>query len=89
MEDTQDNRPIENLLKEDTFQGMSDAEIMTLINYSSQRAATDAVHAYKMATQEEMAQRERDAWEALKKTGDRLMDSIMNTPLSLEVVEDA
>lgn len=85
---TVEARPIEELLKLDTFQDMSDAEISRVLDYSIERVAVDTAHKVRMQLIEENAERERSAWEALKETGDRLLSSAMEPP-ALERVENA
>lgn len=85
---TVEARPIEELLKLDTFQDMSDAEISRVLDYSIERVAVDTAHKVRMQLIEENAERERSAWEALKETGDRLLRSAMEPP-EFEKVENA
>lgn len=47
-EKTSDVRPIEDLLKYDTFQGMCDAEILSLIDYHVKIAVKDEMFARQM-----------------------------------------
>lgn len=82
------DRPIEELLKLPTFQGMSDGEISKIIDYTATRAANEAVHAAHLAEIEERTERDVAAWKALKASGDALMQSIIDSAPQLEVVED-
>lgn len=82
-----DPRPIEDLLKLDTFQGMTDNEITSIIDYSVKRAAQDAAHAVRMEEIEARSERDIKSWEALKATGDALLASA-SMPTTFEKVSD-
>lgn len=82
-----DPRPIEDLLKLDTFQGMSDPEITSIIDYSVQRAAKDAAHAVRLEEIEARTERDTRSWEALKAAGDALLASA-SVPPTFEEVSD-
>lgn len=82
-----DPRPIEELLKLDTFQGMSDNEITSIIDYSVKRAASEAAHAVRLEEIEARSERDTKSWEALKASGDALLASA-SVPPTFEVVND-
>lgn len=82
------DRPIEELLKLDTYQDMTDSEIDTLIKFIHQRAYQDG---YAAANSDRNVEND----EALIKTSadltaysKQLLDTLCNQPVFLEVVDN-
>lgn len=71
-----ETRPIEELVKMDTFQDMSDQEIISIINYSVQIAAKDAAFAAMQAAQRQLEQTKIDAEKQIEAQANDLLNSI-------------
>lgn len=80
-------RPIEELVKLDSFQGMSDEEITLLMNYRAAIAAKDAVFTAEMDIQREKMQAQADAFRTSAQHADELLTTLVNTALPLQTVE--
>lgn len=71
--DENGDRYIEDLLKQSTFQGMSDGEISKIIDYSKKRAVADSNFNLKLAeASQRLALQEKTLQEEAKKRQDAL-----------------
>lgn len=71
--DANGDRYIEDLLKESSFQGMTDGEISKLIDYSKKRAVADSDFNLKLAeASQRLALQEKTLQEEAKKRQDAL-----------------
>lgn len=85
--DSNECRPIEELIKLDSFQGMTDEEITLLMNYRAAIAAKDAVFSAEMDIQRERMEAQAEAFRSSAQHADELLSSLVNTALPLENVE--
>lgn len=79
-------RPIEDLLKLDSFQGMSDEEISLVVSYTAEVAAQDAVIAAERARQNEQEEAIIDVYRQSAENSYKLLQDLVTAPLSLKVV---
>lgn len=79
-------RPIEDLLKLDSFQGMSDEEISLVVSYTAEVAAQDAVIAAERARQNEQEEAIIEVYRQSAENSYKLLQDLVTAPLSLKVV---
>jgi hypothetical protein len=79
-------RSVHELLKLKTFQGMTDAEIQSLIDYNVENAHQDETVKLAQATEIQTMNAECAAYDALKDDANSVLKKILAVPLSLGVV---
>lgn len=82
-------REIWELLRLDTYQGMSDEEIDTLITYKCELARNDELCAANIQAVQESATIAANAQLQLAEDSRQLLNSLCSTPVFLESVENA
>nr|DAU86387.1 MAG TPA: hypothetical protein [Bacteriophage sp.] len=86
---TTDNeaRPIEELAKLDSYQGMTDEEIELLTDYKLRIALNDAAFKESMKQQQAATQAKIDAYAAEAEHAKKRLDALIAAPLNLTVME--
>lgn len=82
-------RPIEELLKLDTFQGMSDVEIATVIEYQKTIALKDAEFQQKMDAITRKGEAEAKAYGEIADHAKAKLDELIAAPLALTVIDES
>lgn len=82
-------RPIEELLKLDTFQGMSDVEIATLVEYQKDIALKDAEFKQKMDAIARRGEAEAKAYGEIADHAKAKLDELIAAPLALNAIEES
>ena len=79
-------RSVHDLLKLKTFQGMTDAEIQSLIDYHVQNAHNDEVTKLAQATEIQTMNAQCAAYDALRDDANSVLKKVLAVPLSLGTV---
>lgn len=79
-------RPIEDLIKLDSFQDMTDEEITRVMNYRATIAAKDAVFAEKMDIQRQEMEARAQSYKDSAAFADSLLYSLVESELPLQTV---
>ena len=82
-------RPIEELLKLDTFQGMSDAEIAMVLEYQKAIALKDEEFKQKMDAIARKGEAEAKAYDEIAEHAKAKLDALIAAPLALTVIEES
>lgn len=82
-------RPIEELLKLDTFQGMSDIEIATVVEYQKAIALKDAEFQQKMDAIARKGEAEAKAYGEIAGYAKAKLDELIAAPLALTVIDES
>lgn len=81
-------RPIEELIKLDSFQDMTDDEITLVMNYRATIAAKDAVFAEHMDIQRRQSEAQIQAYKDSAAYADSLLYELIKTELPLQEVSE-
>ena len=82
-------RPIEELLKLDTFQGMSDVEIATVVEYQKAIALKDAKFQQKMDAIARKGEAEAKAYGEIADHAKAKLEELIAAPLALTVIDES
>lgn len=80
-------RPIEDLMKLGTYQGMTDEEIQLVMNYTAAIAAKEAVFAEQMDIQRQQMEAKAQAYRDSATHADMRLDQLIAQELNLETVK--
>lgn len=83
------SRPIEELLKLDTFQGMSDVEIATVVEYQKTIALKDAEFQQKLNAIARKGEAEAKAYGEIADHAKTKLDALIAAPLALTVIDES
>lgn len=84
---SEEGRSIEELIKADTFQGMTDVEILKVVAYTAQIAAQDAVFQAKMDVEHQKMQGEIAAFDKQADLANEALLSMLK-PLQFKEVDN-
>lgn len=85
---TNENRTIGELLKESTFQGMTDGEILTIINYTAHIAVQDALSDFNVQQTAIKTQAIADMYKSQAEYANKKLADLISQPLKLAEVVD-
>lgn len=81
-------RPIEDLVKLETFQDMTDEEITLVMNYRATIAAKDAVFAESMDIQRKQSEAQIQTYKDSAAYADNLLYQLVSSELPLQEVKE-
>lgn len=86
-DDTREPRPVEELCKLDSYQGMSDEEIDMLTNYKLEIAIKDEAFQATMKEQRMQSEAKAAAYRDMAAHANAKLDALISTPLELKVID--
>lgn len=85
--ETQTQRSVHDLLKLDTFQGMTDAEIQSLIDYYVEQAHQDETVKLAQQTEIQTMNAQCAAYDALRDDANSVLKQVLAAPLNLGTID--